>query len=255
MCLLLMAVDEHPGFPLVVAANRDEFHERPTEPADWWPDRPLLGGRDLRAGGTWFAVDRLGRFAAVTNVRDPARRLVDPPASRGELPVRALESGADDRTVESLRDGMERYDGFNLIFGGAGGVFWLSNRGGTAGRLASGVHGLSNHLVDTPWPKVTRGRAALAAQLQRQQLDDPEPFFDLLYDRRTAPDADLPDTGVGLPLERRLSPLFIVGETYGTRCSTVLLVSTEGRVTFAERRFDPDGRANGTTVKRFTPHC
>lgn len=251
MCLLLLAVQAHPRYPLVLAANRDEHHDRPTDPAGWWTDRPLLGGRDRRAGGTWFAVDRCGRFAAVTNFRDPTRRLVDPPASRGELPLRALAAGAGARALETLKRETDRYDGFSLIFGGTASVYWLSNRGGQPGPLSPGVHGLSNHLLDTPWPKVRRGREGLRERLEPDRIDDLESLFELLYDRRPAPDADLPDTGVGLGAERMLSPLFIVGDSYGTRCSTLLIVSRDGEIRFAERRFDARGHPTGTTVERF----
>ena len=242
MCLILLAHEEHPRYRLVVAANRDEFHARPTAPADWWADAPdVLAGRDLRGGGTWMGVSLDGRWAAVTNYRDPAGERAGAP-SRGELVgdfLRGRESPAEYLSRLGPRAG--EYNGFNLLVGEPGTVLWLSNRADGQRALAPGVHGVSNHLLDTPWPKVERGKRALGALLREPRLDA-EPMLDLLLDRTVAADHELPDTGVGLTLERALSTMFISTPEYGTRSSTALLVDHDGGVLFVERTHLPDAR-------------
>ena len=234
MCLVVLAVDAHPRFALVLAANRDEYYARPAAPAAWGREgkfRDVLAGRDLMAGGTWLGVRRDSSFALVTNVRegkaqDPAAR------SRGELPLLGLDSM---RGIDGTR-----YNGFNLVAGDAGRVEWMSNRNGGIHRVAKGVHGLSNALLDVPWPKVTRTQARFEAWLE-SGADDFAPLFDALGDRTQAPDALLPATGVTLAWERLLSAPFIVSDGYGTRCSTVLAIDREGQATFVERSFASDG--------------
>ena len=241
MCLILLAHEAHPRYRLVVAANRDEFYARPTAPAGWWEDAPgVLAGRDLRGGGTWMGVDRGGRWAAVTNYRDPGAERKDAP-SRGELVGDFLRGG--DSAAEylaRLRPRAGEYNGFNLLVGEPGTVLWLSNRAPAPRALEPGVHGVSNHLLDTPWPKVERGKGALAAILREPRIDA-EPMLDLLLDRTVAADHQLPDTGVGLTLERALSTMFIATPEYGTRSSTALLVDREGGVLFVERTHRPGG--------------
>jgi uncharacterized protein with NRDE domain len=230
MCLAVLAVDAHPRLALVLAANRDEYHARPAAPAAWQPGG-VLAGRDLMAGGTWLAVRRDGRFALVTNVRDGKAQ--DPAArSRGELPLLALDSL---RGIDGTR-----YNGFNLIAGDARGFTWMSNRGEAPRRVDQGIHGLSNALLDVPWPKVVRTEERLAAWL-RADTGSFEPLFEALADRTQPADALLPATGVPLAWERMLSPPFIVSERYGTRCSTVLAIDRDGHARFVERSFAPDG--------------
>jgi uncharacterized protein with NRDE domain len=246
MCLAVVALDAHPRHAVVLAANRDELHARAALPAGWWPDGdvPLLAGRDLVGGGTWLGVDRRGRFAFVTNVRDPARH--DPAApTRGTLVPRVLRdpSPIDAAVARAVQDGAA-LNGFNLLAGDAHGAAWGSNRGQVSQRLAAGVHGVSNALLDTPWPKVVRTRERLCAWLATGD-DDLAPLFDLLADRAMAPDDELPDTGVGVARERLLSAPFIADATYGTRCSTVVTIGRDGRVRFVERSFDAAGRAVG----------
>ncbi|WP_440997298.1 NRDE family protein [Arhodomonas sp. SL1] len=248
MCLILVAVGVHPRYPLVVAANRDEFHERPAEPARWWPDRGVLAGRDARAGGTWLAVDRRGRFAAVTNFRDPS--LEQAPRSRGELPLELLEHPELDAGREAIAGRMAQYGGFNLLGSDGRALVHLCNRTAEQRTLPPGVYGLSNHTLDTPWPKVRRGREGLQALLHRPTVD-PEALLALLADRRGVDDEALPDTGVPLEWERRLAPMFIVSEGYGTRASTAYLLDAEGEATFVERRFRPDGSVAGETRDAF----
>jgi uncharacterized protein with NRDE domain len=241
MCLLLLAVGALEGVPLVVAANRDEFLARPTAPADFWPERPeVLAGRDLAAGGTWLGVTTSGRFAALTNYRDPAAHR-GTAASRGGLVSGFLASVdvAEDHLAAVARDA-ERYNPFNMVAGDASALFWLSSRTGRVEQVGRGVHGLSNHLLDTPWPKVARGRERLAALLARG-VPEPEDLFRLLTDAERFPDHELPQTGVGLQWERVLSSAFIEAAGYGTRSSTVLLVRSSGEVDFVERTHGPEG--------------
>jgi uncharacterized protein with NRDE domain len=239
MCLILLAHDAHPRCRLVVAANRDEFYERPTAPAAWWPDAPeVLAGRDLRGGGTWMGVTRGGRFAAVTNFRDTAPAAPDAP-SRGHLVGGFLRgAGSPDAYLRALAPRAGEYAGFNLLVGEGEELRYLGNRGGAARALAPGVYGLSNALLDTPWPKVERGKAGLAAALAGGDID-PEALFGVLWDAEPAPDGRLPDTGVGMERERMLSSPFIRSPEYGTRASTVLLVGRDGRVSFTERTVVP----------------
>lgn len=235
MCLILFAWQARARYRLVLAANRDEFYARPAAPMDWWPERPtVLAGRDLEAGGTWFGVTRDGRFAAVTNHRDP-RRNVDGRPSRGALVADYLggDAAPDDYLAALARRG-EDYNGFNLLVGDRETLWYYGNRDGAPRPLAPGVYGLSNALLDTPWPKVRHGKHALATALAQPEVE-PGALFTLLAERREAPDAELPVTGVSLEWERRLSPLFIASESYGTRCSTVLLLGDDGCVQVHER--------------------
>lgn len=248
MCLIVLGLFAHPRYPLVVAANRDEFLARPSEAAGFWPERPdLLAGRDLSAGGTWMGVTRSGRFAALTNVREP-RAFDRTLPSRGELVVRFLE--APDAPLEHLRTLAargERRNGFNLLAAAGGRLAWYSNKGSAPREVAPGVHAVSNGSLDEPWPKVDRSASGLARILGRQDEVDPEELFALLADREGAPDGELPDTGVGLAAERVLAPPFIASPGYGTRGTTLLLVPAEGRASFLERRIGEDFRPSGTT--------
>lgn len=240
MCLILIAYHAHPRYPLVIAANRDEFRRRPTEGAHFWADRPeLCAGRDLVHGGTWLGLTRNGRVAALTNYRDPWDRKPDAP-SRGELVSRFLASPLSiDAFLAQLRRDGPTYLGFNLLFGGVDRLLWYSNRNGAAEPMTPGIHGLSNELLDTPWPKVTRGKELLAGVLQGEGALDKEELFALLADRTRPPDRLLPQTGIGIEKERLLSTIFIDGQEYGTRCSTVILVADHGEVSFQERSFEP----------------
>lgn len=244
MCLLLLAYETHPRYRLVVAANRDEWYARPAEPAHRWGDpRGIVAGVDRQAGGTWLGVTASGRFAALTNYRDPREMRAasaDEP-SRGAL-VRGFlesdESPAAHLTAASAAG--PRYRGYNLVASDGRSLAYTSNRAEGPRRIEPGIHGLSNHLLDTPWPKVTRGAAALAALLDPSREADVEAIFAMMRDETIAPDAALPDTGVGLELERQLSPMFIRMPAYGTRCTTVVLVERSGRITFAERTHAPE---------------
>ena len=252
MCLLLLGVDAHPDYALVVAANRDEVHGRDASPAGFWPDAPqVLGGRDRLAGGTWLAITTGGRFAAVTNVRDLAAPVPHNPPSRGFLTTGfVLGDNSPPRHAAAVAERGGAYAGFNLVVGTPEGLWHCDNHGTRPRRLTAGVHAISNASLDTPWPKARRGSAALSELLAQPRLD-PEDLLELLADRCLAPADALPDTGVGPEAERRLSSVFVApmlvdGQVYGTRCSTALLVARDGRGLLVERSFAADGRSVGT---------
>lgn len=252
MCLLLIAWRSHPRYRLVLVGNRDEFHDRPAAPLNWWPDDPrILAGRDLKAGGTWLGVARSGRFAVVTNYRD-LQAPVEGAPSRGVLVPRFLTGATSPKEfLDDLRGAAMRYSGFNLLVGGSRALYYFSNRGPkNPTALAPGVYGLSNHLLDTPWPKLTRTRARFAAALAHPDLVLEE-LFGVLADRNPAPADGLPSTGLPSDWERVVSSPFIVNERYGTRCSSVLLVERNGRTMLHERRFDPSGVQSGTSRFEF----
>lgn len=250
MCLLLLAVQKHPEYKLVLAANRDEYYDRPTAPAAFWDEAShLLGGKDLRAGGTWLGITRQGRIAAITNYRDPATIRTNAP-SRGKLVSDFLlgdESPLE--YLDNLAREKDRYDGFNLVVGVMDQLYWFSNRGeGGPRELSPGIYGLSNRLLDTPWPKVTRSKDAMADLLSGQKIPSSEKLFQMLLDPTIANDDQLPDTGVGMEWERILSPIFITSPTYGTRSSTIILIDWHNSVTFTERTFNSD-QGHPTTLE------
>ena len=241
MCLLVLAWRVHPDHALIFAGNRDERHARASAPAGFWSDAPqVLAGRDLEAGGSWLGVTSTGRFAVVTNYREG----LDPPKaprSRGGLVAEFLEGGMRaDAYLSEVQSRGRDYGAFSLICGDRDGLHWYSNRGGAPAPVTPGVHGLSNHLLDTPWPKVTQSKARLTLLVEEDALTS-EALFRLLADRTPAGDAALPDTGIGQELERRVSPAFVLNPVYGTRCSTLLTVHRDGSQDFAERRFDATG--------------
>ncbi|MCX8113882.1 MAG: NRDE family protein [Burkholderiaceae bacterium] len=249
MCLALIAWQSHPDYPLVVAANRDEFYTRATRPAAWWGQAvSLLAGRDEEAGGTWLGINRRGRFALLTNVRAPSERNPHAP-TRGALVVSALQSGAPlGPWLQNLAARSNAYNGFNLLVGDALGapgrgrepeLHYHSNRvGEPPRRLEPGLYGLSNAFLDTPWPKVTRAVGRFACQLASRV--DPDALLALMADRALAPDRALPSTGVPLEWERVLSAIQIRANGYGTRTTTVVTVRSDGLVGFVERTFDSE---------------
>jgi uncharacterized protein with NRDE domain len=238
MCLILFAWKMHEDIPLILMANRDEFYERPTAPAAFWDDAPeLLAGRDLREGGTWLGITRQGRLAALTNYRDPAA-LKTKARSRGKLVSDYLQGRLTPKAyLHRLEPDAARYNGFSLLIGDPRDLYYYSNRGKQT-YLEPGIHGISNHLLNTPWPKVERGKQALEELLRKNQDPSPEALLTLLADRLRPPDEKLPATGVGLEWERLLSPLFIESGSYGTRSSTVLMIDRKEGVTFVERVFN-----------------
>ncbi|MCC6135821.1 MAG: NRDE family protein [Gammaproteobacteria bacterium] len=247
MCLILIAYRCYPGIALLVAANRDEFHDRPTAPLAFWDDAPqVLAGRDLQHGGTWLGVTQSGRFAALTNYRDPRQVRPDAP-SRGQL-VSAYLQGAEPALdyLARLATQSSAYNGFNLLLGDAAGLHYYSNRGAAPQTLSPGWYGLSNHLLNTPWPKLQRGLALAQDVLARQPDPVPDDWLQALADRVPVPDADLPNTGVPLEWERWLSPIFIDAPGYGTRSSTVLLAKESGPASLVETTWGDGGRCEFT---------
>jgi len=247
VCLILLAWRAHPDYPLVVAANRDEFFSRPTAAAAPWPEaRGVFAGRDLQGGGTWLGIGRGGRFAALTNYRDPASQRPDA-ASRGTLVADFLRG--DERApayVDRVSAHAVAYNGFNLLCSDGDRLVWFSNVGGSARELEPGVYGLCNHLLDTPWPKVQAAKSALHEGLTA--LPDDAPLFDLLRDDGIHPDEDLPRTGVSLEWERLLSAAFVRAPGYGTRSSTVVTMAADGWTTFDEQTWF-EGAAPGPRVR------
>ena len=254
MCLLVIAWLSHPRYRLIVAGNRDEFHDRAAAPLGWWHDAPgMLAGRDLRAGGTWMGVSRSGRLGIVTNFRNvEAQASADSP-SRGQLVPRFLSEDREPGTyLDELRATAHRYAGFNLLLGGPSALHYYSNAGGHTPRaLSPGIYGLSNHQLDEPWPKLVRTRQRFAAELAH---DEPSPvtLFDLLADRTPVAADDLPATGLPVDLERALSAPFVHHERYGTRCSTLAFVAHDGRTRVHERRFDASGAQSGASRFEFS---
>ena len=253
MCLLVVAWQTHPRYRLIVAGNRDEFHDRPTAPVGWWSDAPdVLAGRDLRAGGTWLGLSRSGRCGLVTNFRDAdAATRADAP-SRGELVPAFLRNGSGAAPyLDELQERATQYAGFNLLLGDATGLHYYTNVGGTAPRvLGAGIYGLSNHRLDEPWPKLVRTRERFAAAL-RDSDPAPATLLDLLGDSTPAALDTAPDAGLPADLERALSAPFVRHERYGTRCSTVVLVTHDGSTTVYERRFEPAGAQSGASRLEF----
>jgi len=243
MCFLLFAVNHHPDFPLIVAANRDEYLSRPTTAAAWWETHPdVMGGRDLEAGGTWLGMHRDGRFAALTNYRDPNGHDTSRP-SRGALVSDFLTSRPRTPAANYINDidtSDVAYNGYNLVAGSGSALIHYSNQTEDMTLMTPGVHALSNALLDTPWPKAERGRRTLEQILVTGGEPDREAMLALLSDRDIASDDVLPETGVGQEAERALSPIFIRHGAYGTRCTTILTLREDGEVTFMERTWKTD---------------
>jgi uncharacterized protein with NRDE domain len=251
MCLILVAWHAHDRYACVIAANRDEFFARPASAAHWWPDRPLiLAGRDAQGGGTWLGITRHGRWAALTNYRQPGARRAAAP-SRGELVTALLlaDDGAD-QGLDRLRAADARYNGFNLLFSDGQRLAVHESMSSRSEVLPAGVYGLSNHLLDTPWPKVRQAKSRLTEGLAR--LPDTGVLLALLRDSTPADDADLPRTGLSLPWERMLSSAFIRAPGYGTRCSTIVTIGHDGEVDFSEWTWDERGELAGRVDWPFT---
>jgi uncharacterized protein with NRDE domain len=246
MCLIVFALDSHPRYRLVLAANRDEYFSRPTAPAAFWTDAPqVLAGRDLEAGGTWLGVTGDGRLAALTYFREPVVPVHRLP-SRGKLAADFLAGTmTPEEYLEQLRREEGRYGGFNILFGTTGGFYYHTNRGDVSVRITAGSHGLSNGLLDTPWPKVVAARERMGCLL-RNDILEAEDLFALLSDRTSYPDPLLPDTGIGIERERHLSPIFIAGSDYGTRSTSIVLIDRENRLTFLERTWNERQEAVAT---------
>jgi uncharacterized protein with NRDE domain len=252
MCLLVIAWKTHPRYRLILVGNRDEFHERPAAPLGWWQDDArILAGRDLKANGTWLGVARSGRFGVVTNYRDLQSPIEGAPSRGGLIPKFLTGATSPKEFLDDLRGAAPRYSGFNLLVGGPRALYYFSNRGPKSPQaLAAGIYGVSNHLLDTPWPKLVRTRERFQEVLRQQDVA-PEELFGILADRTPAAADSLPSTGLPQEWEQLVSAPFIVNERYGTRSSSVLLVERNGRTVLHERRFDAAGVQTGTTRFEF----
>jgi uncharacterized protein with NRDE domain len=235
MCLILFAWQQHPDYPLIAIANRDEYYARPSRDAQWWEDSDIFAGRDLEAGGTWLGVNRRGHFAAVTNVREPGS-MQPGRRTRGDL-TRDYLAGSDDAETYLARLALhdQEFAGFNLLLGDLSGLWFYSNREQKIRHVETGVYGISNGAFDEPWPKLKSGRAELSAQLDGEIRHDQ--LMEILTDHRVAEDHELPDTGVALDFERLLSSRFIRSSTYGTRACTVITLDRAQRVEFSEQNY------------------
>lgn len=246
MCLIVVSWQQHSDFPLVIASNRDEFHKRPTESAHWWPDQSdILGGRDLQAGGTWFAFHRDGRFAAVTNYRD-----ADAPSarnrSRGHLVTEFLLGSNKPADYLSMIDGSQ-YAGFNLLVSDGKALAYLSNRDGGVRELGPGTYGLANALLDSPWHKVQRSKATMEQLVEAGKVNETE-LMRLLDDKQKAPANTIESSRLPFQTAHAISAPFIVLPDYGTRCSTVAIRDAAGGWLMRERRFDATGKSTGESA-------
>jgi uncharacterized protein with NRDE domain len=256
MCLVVFAWKVHPRYRLILAANRDEYHERRSSPlAQWKNQRDILAGRDLQAGGTWLAIDRHGRFGVVTNFRD-----LQPPLpgarSRGELiPAYLSQSASTSQYVPEIESNVSDYSGFNLLLGDADSMWYVTNRAERGAReLTPGVYGLGNQLLDTPSPKVTRVLRGFESAIQMSAVSS-STLFQLLSDRtQCATQATDAPSSIGPDLQRALAAPFVAHSIFGTRCSTALLIGTSGEIEMSERRFDADGTASGDSLTRAKEH-
>lgn len=242
MCVLFIAYQVVDEYPLIILANRDEFHQRPARPLAYWPDQPsILAGRDLEAGGTWLGVSRHGKIAALTNYRQGHNQKQQAP-SRGDLVSHFLanDQSADDY-LSALTPKAQDYNGFNLLLGDSQGLFVFNNQLNQTIKLTPGFHGLANGALNDPWPKVSQGTNQLRDYLQRAITPKPEELLLLMQNDQQAADHLLPDTGIGQAWERFLSPTFIRGEQYGTRCSSLLLFNAQQQLQFTEFSYDPAG--------------
>jgi uncharacterized protein with NRDE domain len=249
MCLVALAWQVHPRYRLILAANRDESHQRPTQDAHWWPDnKMILAGRDLQAGGTWLAVSKPGRFATVTNFREGQRQKARF-ESRGKL-VSRFVSGS--QSVEEFESSIanESYDGFSLLLSDGQSLSYLSNRDDLESNLGPGIYGLSNASLDTPWSKVIRAKAALESLIENNAVNESE-LMRLLADRTPAAAADITTGDLPFEIARALSAPFIVAPEYGTRSSSTVLWGGDGMLEFCERRFDHSGQTTGDSRFRF----
>jgi uncharacterized protein with NRDE domain len=251
MCLLLVSYKTHTKYKMIIAANRDEFYNRPASSADFWNDEPIiLAGRDLQAGGTWLGITKNGRFAAITNYRDLKKMKANAP-SRGELVKKFLtDSDSLPEFSKRLSSSSDLYNGYNLLFADKENLYYFSNQTKKLLELSPGIYGLSNHLLDTPWPKVEKSKKSFKNILNKEFIST-EDLFDILSDSSIPPDELLPDTGLELEIERAVSPIFVKTPLYGTRSSTVILIDYDGIVKFTEKSLNNDSKEWSTKSFQF----
>ena len=249
MCLILFALHQHEDYPFIAIANRDEYYARPTKPAHWWSDSAdIFAGRDLEAEGTWMGVNRNGRFAAVTNVREAG--LGPGKLSRGKLTRDFLSSReASETFLQNIEAAGDDYAGFNLLVGDSSGLYFYSNRQPGIHCIPPGIYGVSNGLFDEAWPKLASGKQALATTL-KTSLDN-SALMQILTDSTTAEDESLPKTGVPLDIERMLSSRFIRSNEYGTRACSIVKFARQQQIIFAEQNYNGDGAMGGLIVEEF----
>lgn len=251
MCILFVALNVHPQYPLIICANRDEFHHRPTAPAQFWPpEYNILAGQDLQAGGTWFGVNKQGQLAAVTNLRI-APHSHEFIRSRGELVIQALNSGSL-ICPNWLVEHAENYQAFNFVFGQGTNLYCFSSLSRETVKLTQGFHAISNGALDDVWPKMAKGQRALEALIQQSTQLEVESLIQLMLDDSQPQDHELPDTGVGIEWERRLAAIYIRHPDYGTRSTSILLQNAQGDIQFTEVRYDGKGRRLGQEDFHFT---
>ena len=240
MCLINLHLQEHPNYKLIVIANRDEFYERPTAPANFWEDKPeILAGRDLLELGTWIGVTEQGRFAAVTNFHDQTQKpSINDKISRGKIVTSYLKDDISPQSyLETLHKNKDMYEGFNVILGNEEELFYYNNIEMEITKISAGTHGVSNDTLNSPWPKVTKGKQRLREYIMNQEVIGANMLFDILADNEQAEDSDIPETGLDIELERTLSPIFIKTPDYGTRSSTVIFIDNDNYLTFVERTY------------------
>ncbi|WP_395343611.1 NRDE family protein [Ningiella sp. W23] len=243
MCILFIAVEQHPDYPLIVAANRDEFHQRPTQASAFWPEYPdVLAGKDLQAGGSWMGVSATGKLAALTNIRAPGKEISEA-RSRGELVMNFLTDNVGAKEyLGRLSSSAAEFNGYNLLFGNLDSLQVYNNFDDSVYSLKKGVYGLSNASLNSPWPKLDLGRSELVKYCQQSTILNIEHLFDLLGNSTKASDEVLPQTGVPIEWERKLSSIFIESPDYGTRSCTVLLMDKHRQVFWQERSFNPTAK-------------
>ncbi|ABE53387.1 protein of unknown function DUF833 [Shewanella denitrificans OS217] len=242
MCILFLAVNVHPQFPVIVCANRDEFHHRPTMPAHIWQDNAIIAGKDLQAGGTWLGLAQDGKFAGLTNLRTQTSNQ-DGVRSRGELVVKALS--VEGLTPDWLKSHAHNYNPFNLVFSFQGRLHCFNSLQGQSLQLSDGFHAISNGALDEVWPKMAKGQQALEAHLSQPSEPEVSKLIAIMSDESQASDDLLPATGLSLEWERRLSAIFIRHDEYGTRSTSIVLQDLQGKTHFTEVRFDGKGRNLG----------
>lgn len=240
MCLIAFSVDENPKYKVILAANRDEFYNRPTRKAQYWEKEGfpnILAGKDLEAGGTWMGINKNGKWAALTNYRDP-KNIKENAPSRGDLVLEYLKNDLDaDSYIEKIKLHSNSYNGFNILLGKGSDILHFSNENDMVSKISPGIHGVSNALLDTSWPKLNAAKEDLK-QVTLNEDFDTEDLFRLLKNDAKAPDENLPSTGIPYEWEKAISSVFIKTENYGTLCSTLLLIDHHGKAEFIERRYD-----------------
>ena len=243
MCLYILYYHSHPDYPVILAGNRDEFYERTALPVHHWIDESgITGGKDMKEGGSWLAANKKGKFAFVTNYRDP-ESLKETAVSRGSLVSNFLARGqSEEEYLKSISAHDEHYNGYNLIFGGIDNLYYYSNVLKTGKKLGKGIYMLSNHLLDTPWPKAVRAKEMCDKIVLEHGKLDIDALFTVFHDSKRASDDKLPETGVGYNLEKMLSSIFIESNVYGTLATTILTIDNHRKLSLHERTYHPEGQ-------------